>query len=306
MATRQSWGFQPGEVTPGNVAQLSWCGQLVGRLVHVQRVVADLDWSAVSAAIDCDPYFSRDGHGRHEQCGGSAWHAVRIHNFCRPMGSPEACCERVGSLMHNIWDPHRAARGGTGLLMDEVVLQEAKVDCTGSARDEGLVQEIAKALWHTGYRPLITQRKRALREATGALRGAPSKAIARARLSGDDVDADRAWTFGAADSDGSQGSDSDGEWVGTPSWFPRVGMAAALDERRRAHAPAYSCEHVNRAIGRVAEGAPIPTIREHPGKPADRAGSDRREALRTWLRSEEGLAWTAKKNARQTQAGGFS
>ena len=142
------------------MAQLSWCGQMVGRLVHVQKGIADLDWSAVSASIDCDPYFSRDGHDRHKKCGVSAWHAVRIHNFCRPMGSPEACCERVGSTMHSLWDPHRGARGGTGLLMDEVVLQEAKVEAVGSARDEGLIEEIASALWQTVYRLLITQRKR--------------------------------------------------------------------------------------------------------------------------------------------------
>ena len=188
--------------------------------------------------------------------------------------------------------------------MDEVVLQEAKVEAVGSARDEGLIEEIASALWQTGYRPLITQRKRALREATAGLCGAPSRAIARVRSAGD---ANRAWTFGAADSDGSQGGDSDGEWVGTPIWFPGAGMATALDERQRAHAPAYSGRDVTLPVGKVAQGLdPLPAFREHPGKPANRADSVRREALRTWLQSEEGVKWTAEKKLRHAQAGGCS
>ena len=74
----------------------------VGRLVHVTHAVRELDWSAVSAAVDGDPYFSAGPVAMQDDRGAtrprSTWHAVRIHHQCRPMGSPEACCERAGRL----------------------------------------------------------------------------------------------------------------------------------------------------------------------------------------------------------------
>ena len=127
-STKQKWSYRPREIAPGGVAQLSWSGDMVGKLVHVEHVVAELDWSAVSASIDTDPYFSRDGHGSHPIVGRNAWHAVRIHNFCRPMGSAEACCERIGSNMHAMWDTRRP-KGNVSAMMDETILEEAQVLC---------------------------------------------------------------------------------------------------------------------------------------------------------------------------------
>ena len=55
------------------------------------------------------------------------------------MGSPEAVCERVGSLMHAA---HSAARNlDAGALMGLVLLREAGVTCIGSARDESICEE---------------------------------------------------------------------------------------------------------------------------------------------------------------------
>ena len=80
-------GRQP---LPGGVVQLN-LPDVRGRLVHIDEVVEKLDWGAVSAAIDLDPYFARDGPYIHKRANPSnAWHAVKIHNFARQMGTAEA------------------------------------------------------------------------------------------------------------------------------------------------------------------------------------------------------------------------
>lgn len=157
-SAKEAWTFQLG---PGNVGVLLLPGR-VGHLVHVTRTVRELNWSAVSASIDGDPFFStgkvlespvavhnaRGAQGPH-----SAWHAVRIHHQCRPMGSPEACCERAGSLMQHRWAKNRHPDPGT--LMDGVLLQDAQVACIGGERDEALCRDVAQILTASGRRPFV-------------------------------------------------------------------------------------------------------------------------------------------------------
>jgi hypothetical protein len=127
------WRYRGGAPAPGSLATLLLPG-LIGKLVYIRQIKRELDWSEVSSSVDGDPYFSRDGHGRFSvsPAGTSCWHIVRIHNFCRPMGSPEAVCERVGSLMHTHHEPKRHVDAGA--LMDAVLLREAGVSCIGHAR----------------------------------------------------------------------------------------------------------------------------------------------------------------------------
>ena len=171
-ATRKTWQAQPHEALPGGVLHLDLASAR-GKLVYVESVLQELDWSSVSGSIDGDPYFSRDSFGQHSVLGGSAWHAVRVHNMCRPMGSPEACCERAGSLMHALFDGRRSS-AGPAEMMDQVLLAGAHVQCLGSPRDEAICQEVARVMLLNGYRPLIaTAWRRAHREASGA----PSRAV---------------------------------------------------------------------------------------------------------------------------------
>ena len=58
-------------------------------LVHVKTALPELNWSAVSAALDSDPSFATSGvmtgdGDRLRQL--SAWHACQIHHHCRTMG----------------------------------------------------------------------------------------------------------------------------------------------------------------------------------------------------------------------------
>ena len=89
-ATEAKWAYK---TAPGSMA-VSVLPGCVGKLVYIRRKVEVLDCSAVSASIDTNIYFSMKY--------GMCWYAVRVHNFCRPMGSPEACCERIGSAMNHL------------------------------------------------------------------------------------------------------------------------------------------------------------------------------------------------------------
>ena len=86
----------------------------------------------------------------------SAWHPVRIHHQCRPIGSPEACCERVGSLMQHRWTKRR--RPDPGTLMDGVLLQDAQVACIGGERDETLCRDVAQILAASGRHPIVASK----------------------------------------------------------------------------------------------------------------------------------------------------
>jgi hypothetical protein len=72
------------------------------------------------------------------------------------MGSAEACCERVGSLMKRAWFPERGA--DVGAIMDSVLLDEAQVKCVGTARDEDLVASVSQILYCAGKKPTLRPR----------------------------------------------------------------------------------------------------------------------------------------------------
>ena len=125
----------------------------LGKIVHVAGRVEEVNYSAVSASVDSDPWFSRDAEPDRPK-----WHAVRIHARCRPMGSAEACCERVGSLVKLLWS-ERQGRTSHNALMGNVLLTEAKVQCVGGDRDEALCQNVTDILMRRGLQPLVQSKK---------------------------------------------------------------------------------------------------------------------------------------------------
>jgi hypothetical protein len=150
---------------PGGLATLLLPG-VVGKLVHIEEVVTELDWSAVSASVDTNPYFSRDGPSRTRRSSGvSAWHAVRVHHQCRLMGSPEAVCERIGSIMKTAWNRNPSAAVST--LMDIVTLNAANVSCSGTARDEELCGNVADIMLDLGRRPIVCRKAKSARARQG-------------------------------------------------------------------------------------------------------------------------------------------
>eukprot|EP00974_Lingulodinium_polyedra_P112846 10921768-Lingulodinium_polyedra.AAC.1 len=65
------------------------------------------------------------------------------------MGSAEACCERVGSILKNLWS-ERQCRLPKNALMDNVLLSDAQVSCVGNERGELLCANVVDVLLQGG------------------------------------------------------------------------------------------------------------------------------------------------------------
>jgi hypothetical protein len=218
------------------------------------------------------------------------------------MGSPEAVCERIGSLMHMQWAATRHTDAGA--LMDEVLLRDAKVSCIGHPRDEAICLDVAKAMLAMGRRPKIAERSRAKQTADGI---ATSHAVDRARQlqvaslmeSGRHNHLSDASSESELGDDNAQDSSDDclGEWSTLGSL--RAAMAARTDKSHPSlDVPELSEEFCDKSRGGRVEGLPL--FYEDPRRVERcRADSVKRSALATWLDSEDGQAWRAAKHRRQ-------
>ena len=187
---------------PAGLAVLRLPG-VTGKLVYIREHIKELDWSAVSGSIDCDPYFSRGGVDGARL----AWHAARLHHRCRTMGPPEACCERVGSLMKWVWGKNN--RLSVSTLMDIVGLIAADVRCSGTDRDEALCRAVAEAFLDAGRMPDVGHKYRQRRAEAGIV---VSRSVARFRQDataamraagrGDALDAEEIFDDGGIDLEG--------------------------------------------------------------------------------------------------------
>ena len=299
----------PGNL-PGGLVALTLPG-MVGKLAYVRQPKRHLDWSAVSAALDLDPFFARGrapvktgGAAQPVEAGGaaqpvkagvsdaprSAWHALRIHNFCRPMGSPEAVVERVGSFMRQQWSPGRHLDAGA--LMDEVLLRDAQVKCLGGSRDERICLEVAKSMLFLGRRPLVSEAAKRARLRQGVA-STSSSALRRLRhgaaVAGDSTSSDDA------------GSGPEADWL-IDDWPDRFMLKHTMGQRTQKAEPECDDAHVRQAVSSAfASGH----VRQQPLYQEDvrtearpRADSVMREALHTWLETEDGIAWVAEKKQR--------
>lgn len=80
---REQWSYRYG---PGGVCALaSKSGPAM--LVCVLREVIEVSAASVCAAIDGESFFSIGTGAKNDR---PAWHLVRLHHHCRPMGAPEA------------------------------------------------------------------------------------------------------------------------------------------------------------------------------------------------------------------------
>ena len=266
------WRCRLQDPLPGGLVKLVLPG-MAGKLAYVSQPKRKLDWSAVSAALDMNPTFAR---GR-TPTASQAWHAVRIHSFCRPMGSPEAICERVGSLMHQQWSAMRHL--GAHACMDEVLLRDAQVTCLGSNRDERICREVAKSMHFLGRRPLVTE---------AAKRARLRRATARSGAGKQET----------SSSDESRCSDG---WL-LDDWPDRALLKRALAQRLEKSVPELNDSTVTAAF---AENCPHGRIQAQPlfqedlrTSEKDRAGSVKRSALQSWLNSDSGRVFLADKRSR--------
>ena len=278
-------------VAPGGLGVAVGAGDMLGKLVCVRSVVRSLVPSEVSASLDIFPYFAR-GHCKPQS---SAWHAARLHHRCRTMGSGEACCERIGSLMRNAWSAGR--RMDPGNLMDCVLLDDAKVQCIGGERDTSIVRSVARSLYEAGRRPLLGERRVRARKrgAVGfesmAMMNTRADALAALVRSGR-----RAHGHGVAESSSNSSSSSSishqdrarGRAVGR-------NVGAERQARRAAAMPAIKNTGVDATLTRVAQQGSVATLPLYVGEArrAGRASSAVHASARAWLETEEGRTWLA-------------
>ena len=156
-------GRRRGRCNAGGLALWRGC-----QVVYVEEDVRRPSWSNISAAIDGDPYFAK-GQVPSNETRRSAWHVVRVHNFCRVMGATEAACERVGSRMTALWENHR--HPSITRLMDAVVLKDAELHFLGTARDEYVIRAVGDALLSFRMKPCLSERWRRRRHGWRKARG---------------------------------------------------------------------------------------------------------------------------------------
>jgi len=123
-------------------------GIFLGKFVIITKVHYRVDCSAVSASIDLHPYFCV-GNAPHAML---TWHAARVHNRCRAFCSAEACCERLGSYMHMLFEANQKPTPTT--IGGRVLLIDSGFQGTGRTQDEVIIAEVADimALQGTGRR----------------------------------------------------------------------------------------------------------------------------------------------------------
>ena len=237
-------------------------GPNVGKIVVVVSSKLELDHAKVSAAIDTNSYFSGIGDKA------SAWFAVRVHHRYRTLKSPEPMCERLGSQLSMLWDKVQGLT--TSGLVDRLRLRAAGVRCTGSRRDEILIEELVRVLQAMGKNPVARKRKRVLPVA--------------------DLTYDENWH-------------SERLRCSLPASHSDL-----LEQRRlatQAGAPKVLSEDLKQAVrkqirtdGKETILARLPVLAENKQTAQkDRSRSVLRGVLAQWLSSEEGQAWQAKRQA---------
>lgn len=290
------WRCRLEDAVPGGLVKLVLPG-MAGKLAYVAEVRRKLDWSAVSAALDTNPALTR---GR-TPGSSHVWHAARIHNLCRPMGSPEAICERVGSHMHQQWTATRHIDSGT--LMDEVLLRDAQVTCLGSSRDERICRDVAECMHHLGRRPLVTDASKRARLRQGAA-AASGGGCVKARLrQGAAAVASRRGVVAEEEEASSDESGGGSRWL-LDDWPDSALLRRALSARLEKAVPDVSESSVAAALtqscgahGRI-EAQPL-FQEDLRTSSKSRADSVKRSALQSWLESESGVAFLADKRRRR-------
>ena len=282
-AIREKWAYT---ASPGGIAVLAFPkGGCFGKLVYVCDAKCELDPSAVSASIDADPQFAiEEARARPRTC----WHAVRVHHRCRSMGSSEAICERVGSLVGRAWSGHL----NVNAIMDGVYLDSARVLCIGGERDARIADEVTQCLLAAQRKPFVSERFKKARLKQGL---AVSHSVDRVR------DEMQQWLDASGRS--SQEDAHAANAHAAPGWHNCIHFWDDIAQFRRdrhlaSSAPGLANARVDAELR--AKVTPTKVIAPQPWT-VERAGSAAasgkaatsavHEKMKTWFESPDGLEW---------------
>ena len=288
-------GRRRGRCNAGGLALWRGC-----QVVYVEEDVRRPSWSNISAAIDGDPYFAK-GPVPSNETRRSAWHVVRVHNFCRVMGANEAACERVGSRMTALWENHR--HPSITRLMDAVVLKDAALHLLGSPRDEYVIRAVGAALLSLGMKPCVNNEWYRRRHGCNKPKDARSNAMDLAlRLSEDAArNSGRAETFALLlASDEEESSDEeDGEASEKLDFFKTYSSLSEINEdmamlSRKIRPEIHAGAEVRETCRKKFLGSRIASLPYYPGD-VQRTPSSAHAALQKWFASKPGAEWLSNR-----------
>ena len=250
------------------------------KLVVIRDVKTSVNVGAISEAIDRHAYFCTGAlPGEAPVTEQSAWHACRVHHRGRVLRAPEAACEHLGSLAHQVWDPSQGLSPAP--LIQRVHLMSCQVRCVGGERDEMIISEVARILRNAGKNPL--RRRPGLQQIT---------------------DIREALVQSGRHATGVIGSDSEEDEAGIlrPSTLPiRLtprGLRHVLQESRKDSLCLELPDSLKGTVAKVVhpqsghvQSLNVTMAIDRKFRKGAAANSSVREALSEWLESPEGVAW---------------
>ena len=232
--------------------------RLRGKVVTVVGAKRALDHGALEAALATLPKFTAPGVD-----GAHCYHAVRLVHRVRLLRAVDSCCERWGSMIHQLWDGnnmwHPMRIAGRLLLRDAGLAEH-----TPAA--EGVVAEVSHFLSTRGMDPFVKDCR---------LRDAPPLAAPPAGLREVCRRALRESPY-------------------TRELARDAARPSSLQLRPAAR---EAVEHALRVAG-AGDFEPLPLFHEDVrALRRNRAASVRKEALQEWLKSEMAAAWRKEQAA---------
>ena len=238
-------------------------------VVQVVDIDRRLSLSKLCASFDLESVWHRPTRGAG---GGHCYHCLRIGHRFRWVMPPETVVETWGSFMHNLHDD--MANASAWRVCARLFLRAAGVRCAGAAADERFVDLIARFFVdELRKRPYISR--------------PTARPLAR---SGAQASCD-AWQWGLGEL--TLGSD----WYGAfdkSAWRATCFPSAFDDETVAA---------LDRSLRRSPLGTPLRDgagrkllrgLNPIPG--AGHVGSEGRERLQAWLRSEDAATWRSRRD----------
>lgn len=255
--------LRPGRIFRGDIGSFASVGSqpFKGKVVRIVGTNVTLDEDAVLASLESDPCFTApDSEGLH------CWHAVRLCHRVRMMRCRDATCERWGSLLHHLFDPNptRPHRYAARLF-----IREGNLGGPTNEAQEAILSEMTTFLHDEERKNPVCKR------------GSKRKRVA-----------DAGGTLGEMElRELRQGLRRSTALALDPEEACPTKLKPAVEQKLRALSTRA------RNLNRGSIGV-LPTFQEdHRTMAKDRAGSTLRDALQTWLESEDARNWREERRA---------
>jgi hypothetical protein len=296
----------PAFLLPGDVAILS-CPPFKGKAVRVQGLERRVNEAAVLITACMDRTLvapaRRACAAENQHC----WHAAYLLLHNRSMNSCSSNCERIGSLLHMIFEPDSKIHPAR--VCNRLRMREAGLLFLGGARDEAFVASIAEALCTIGKNPVLQSSARSKRRKRGDSSEWAHKKIRCLKQTADQIVQSQGRELGNG---GPQGLPFEPQEL--PSYDSLLMVLQDLPERQQEHRVTHRPNTFDEQTQGLLNHILIPKQHQEGGKMDEKmktckvmpapvfvqrarstrdsiVTSTRRASLAAWLKTDEGLAW---------------